>query len=483
MTPLERMTALVHNDVHREKTGKDCLSEADLHVLTSERLYNTSEVYEYNRYVDIVNLEDRMKMDAEMFLCRSELSLLRNQRVLDGFIHRTQKCIGTTIEVFAKDIPTEESTRFLTKHTYLDYEKILHIFTFHNLPKDIQRDLLLLDEEAAHDPKYFEDQVFLYERFAKDGTLREEDKDLIVERVYSCMYHEGFKKLKNSTAEKDGFLPHAFFAELPVRDLFQKLVGGESVKEDDDMGEKLLLLVEARAKNMNVSMEKMIKATLSEWLDTGLFTCEYSPLFMSERFNTWNGNTKKNHKSLFMAWYTELKKSKQFFQKLLDAGKLEKQTITMDFLGMPRTIEILTGDSIYACSEDIDFVQEYKRQIKILAPAASMFLFAKKYATPSTNHRTLCGFKNLAQKISAIFGIDMTERYAEATAMYKEEVELCNLSLSKLVQMMMEHLHTEGFLRYVLDIEESSFVFDLDADEGVADILNKYAEKFEKLMV
>lgn len=479
MTPLERMTAIVHNDVHREKTGKDCLSEADLHVLTSERFENTSEMYEYNRYVDIVNLEDMMKMDAEMFLYRSELSLLRNQRVLDSFLHRTQKCMGTTVEAFAKDIPPEESTQFLTKHTYLDYEKILHIFTFHNLPKDIQRDLLLLDEEAAHDPEYFENQTFLYERCKAGGTLGKEDKDLIIERIYSCMYHEGVTKMRGGTAEKDGFLPHAFFAELPVKDLLRKVAGGE----DADTEDKLLALIDARAKNNNVSMEKLIKTTLREWLDTGLFTSEYVPLCTSERFNTWNGNTKKNHKSLFMAWYAELKKSKQFFQKLLDAGKIEKKTITMDFLGVSRTIEILTGDSLYACSEHIDFVQEYKRQIEILAPAASMFLFAKKYARPGMNHRTLCGFKNLAQKISAIFGVDMTERYAETTALYKEEVELCNLSLRKLVDIMMGHLHTEGSLRYVLDIEESSFVFDLDANDGVADIFNKYAEKFEKLRV
>jgi hypothetical protein len=39
---------------------------------------------------------------------------------------------------------------------------------------------------------------------------------------------------------------------------------------------------------------------------------------MSERFDTWNGNTKKNHKELFMAWYTELQKSRQYFQKLFD---------------------------------------------------------------------------------------------------------------------------------------------------------------------
>ena len=32
LTPLERMTALVHNTEHKQKTGKSMLSDAELHT-------------------------------------------------------------------------------------------------------------------------------------------------------------------------------------------------------------------------------------------------------------------------------------------------------------------------------------------------------------------------------------------------------------------------------------------------------------------
>ncbi len=482
LTPFERVRALVHNDIQREKTGVQQLSESDLYVLTKGWNASYSEATQYNRYIHIIQLEDSMKMDAQMFLCRSELSLLRNQRVLDGFIAGTKKLKDAASQSFILDASLEESIHFLTQHTYLEYEKVLHILTFRNLPNEIQNDLLLLDEEVSSDGKYLADHVFLYERFAKDGTLREEDKDLIIERMYSCMYHGGLKKLKNSTAEKDGFLPYAFFAELPIRDLFQKWIGGEHAKEDDDMGEQLLSQVEARAKNMNVSIEKMVKEFLSEWLDSGLFVSEYSPLFLSERFDTWNGNTKNNHKTLFMTWYMELQKSKQFLQKLIDAGKLQIHTLGINFLGVPKMTEVLTGESLYACAENIDFVKEYKRQIELLTPVAGMFLFVKKYATPNMNYRTLCEFKNLAQKVSIFFDIDMTEKYAETVELYKEEVGLLNHSLGKLVDMEMECLYTEESLHYFLNIHGNDFIFDLDTDDGVAGIFEKYSEEFKKLI-
>jgi hypothetical protein len=79
ITPFERVKALVHNDIHREKTGKGHLSGSDLYILTKGWMPSRLEAIEYNKYINIVQLEDAMKMDAQMFLYRSEVSLLRNQ--------------------------------------------------------------------------------------------------------------------------------------------------------------------------------------------------------------------------------------------------------------------------------------------------------------------------------------------------------------------------------------------------------------------
>ncbi len=484
ITPFERVKALVHNDVHREKTGKDMLSDSEVYTLTKGWNASTSQADEYNRYIKIVQLESSMKMDTQIFLSRAEISILRNQRVLDTFLFYTKKLKNIAVNQLTKDIPIEESTQFLTQNTYLPYNKLLHIFTFHNLPKDIQKDLLLLDQEISYDEKYLDDHVFLYKRFKDDKVLSKEDKDLIINKIYSRIYYEGTKRIKKSTAEKDGFLLHTFFGELPTKDLFRKLI---DVQHDtkDTSSDTILDSVEECAENRNITIEKLVKDKLSEWLDQGLFIDEYSSLFMSDRFDTWNGDTKKSHKELFMAWYTELQKSKQYFQKLFDTNQLIKNTITRDFLGMKKSVEIVTGESLYTCGKDIEFIQEYKKQIKILLPIANVFLFIEKNATPIKNYKTLYEFKNLTQKVSSIFDIDMTGVYTEFINSYQEELQFLNLSLSRLIDTATEHLYTEESFRYIIDINESCFGFDIkdDCEIKVSEICEKYAEEFKKLRV
>ena len=485
ITPLERVTVLVHNDVHREKTGKQILSDSDHHALTTAWNASAYEAKEYNKYINIVQLESSMKMDAQMFLYRSELSLLRNQRVLDHFLSYTKRLKHISEQTFTKDIPVDESIHFLTQNTYLRYGSLLHLFTFYNLPKEIRNDLILLDGEITGCEKYMDDQVFLYERY-KDGSLSSDDKNLIVDRIYSRMYYEGAKKIKKSTAEKDGFLLHAFFAELPFKELFTKIVTDKGVMFDQkniDTEDGILSLVEECAKNRNISIENLVKDTLFEWLDNGLFDKEYSPIYLSKRFDTWNGNTKKNHKELFKVWHEELQKSKQYFEELFRSKKLTKKIIEKDFLGMVRKIEVITGESLYAFKEDVDFVSEYKKQINILLPISNIFLFIEKNATPIINYQTLCEFKKLTQNTSTLFDIDMGERYTEFVNLYKEEVGLLNMSLARLIDVATEHLYTEESLKYIVGIDEDCFKFGLDDNNKikVADIAKTYSDEFKKL--
>lgn len=482
ITPFERIKTLVHNDIHKEKTGESLLSESEIYVLRDSWNPRAIEAKEYNRYAKMVRIEDTMKMDAQMFLHRAEIALLRNQRVLDSFTFRTTLLKVLSEQEFLKDIPREESLEFLTQHTYLEYKKLLHIFTFNNLPKEIQDDLTLLDDCIAYDKRYLDEEVFLYERFKDGAELSKQDKDLIIDRIYSGMYYEGAKKIKNSISEKDGFILHNFFAELPTKDIFKKIANDIHIKyKDEDFENTVLLGLEEYTKSKNISIEFLVKDALSSWLDEGLFVNDYSPTFMSERFDTWNGDAKKNHKELFIAWYAELKKSEQFFQSLFDTKKLKKETIEIEILGMKRTLEIINGDSLFNCKEDLPFISEYKQQAEMLLPVASIHLFVKKHAYPVKSHRTLCEFKNLAEKFSIQFDIDVTEQYSYFIDSYKEEIVLLNHSMSRLLDTATEYLYTEKSLTYILDISDKSFLFNLEGNDEPVDIVERYAEEFKKL--
>jgi len=471
ITPKERVRMLVQHDVHKEKTGKDILSEADINTLTKYWHPTESEATEYNKYIGIVQVENFMRMDATMFFSKSTIALLRNQRIVDSFSPETHPWEETIEKYIAQDVPKSEAIEYCTQVTYLEYQKLLHVFTFHNLPEATRNGLIRLDEFVASENRYLDDQVFLYELFRGGTELNEENKKRIINRVYSRVYYKKMREVKGDT-EKDGFLIHSSFAELFVKDVVLRLLGNAGIvcsKSDSD--EEILTALEAYAKSMDTSMEALFKETLSRWLDQGLFVKDCLPLFANEK-----------HRDLFMAWYEELQKSKQYFQHLFDTRKLNKQKLETTFLGMPRMLEIVTGKSIYGCKEDVFFVEEYKRQIEMLVPFATLFLFTKKHASPVKNYKSLCVLRDLAQKISDIFDVDMTESYAGLIDSYKDEVKLLNFSLSRLIDVEIERLCLEDSFHYGLDIFDKAFSFNLDAndDDGMAEIANMYMKEFDK---
>jgi len=485
ITPFERVKLLVHNNVYAEKTGKNNLTESNLFTLNKGWNPTKSfEVTEYNKYIDIARLEASMKIDTKMFLSESEITLLRNQRLLDYFV--SNKMIFKRLSgcKFLKTITEEDSLEFLAQSSYLEYQKVLHIFTFNNLSKEVQNDLLLLDECTKYEKNYMRDQVFLYERLKNGDELSKQDKNFIIDQIYSCIYYEKFKKMKNNNSEKDGFLIHRSFADLPVKDIFQKIIDDAHIiyeEQKDSFGEDLLSAVEEYTKSKDISMESLIKEKLFQWLSDGLFLEEYKALFMSESFNTLSGSTRKNHKKLFMIWYKELQKSKQYFKNLFDTGRLIKQNIEIDFLGILKLTEIITTKSLLACNEDLVFVKEYKQQIEIFLPIASMFLFIKKNTDPIKCYKTLCEFKNISQEISAIFDIDMTEKYNGFIDSYCKEINLFNRSLSLLVDKAVEHLYMDESMIYIIDIIENNFSFDIEKDEGIYTIAELYSTELKKL--
>lgn len=481
LTPLERVTALVHNTEHKQKTGKDMLTEGQLHTLTQGWSGRTGEINSYNRYLAIARLEGTMRMDATMFSYRAELAIIRNHRMLayclDDIKHR--KKLGN--DEMMQGLTEEECLDFALAHTYLEYRYVLHAFTLMNLPLEVREDLVLLDDSIGHSKQYFEDEVLLYEML-KDGKLREKDKETLVDTIFSRMYYDGFRKMRKGT-ELDGFLIGGYFAELPLTEVMNRIARNAGITWKDRQEEDLLEEIEAYAKEKDVTMQHLAKEALRSWLDDGLFTEHFAPIFMSDRLDTWNGDTKKSHKDLFAIWYAELEKSKKYFAELFSARKLKRQEVEMTLLGEKRVTEIITGESLYACREDLEFVREYKKQIEMILPFSNFALFVERYAKPVQNYNTLCHFKKLGEKASDVFDANFTEEYENLIETFKEEVKLLNIELGKLTDMATEYIYTnaEEDFRYGIQIADGRFRFDLEENGEKVDVIERYAEEFKKL--
>lgn len=482
LTPLERITALVHNNEHKHKTGKDLLTEAELHTLTQGWTSRMGEANTYNRYLEVARLEGSMRMDATMFSYRAELSVVRNQRVLASSLQNLKKAKDLYNETMMEGLTEEECLNFALAHTYLEYRYVLHAFTLMNLPLEVREDLVLLDDSIGHSKRYLEDETLLYEML-KDGEISKKDKDALVDTILSRLYYEGIKKMRGGT-ERDGFMVGDFFAELPLKEVMHKVAHDAGIAWKDKDEEKLLDEIQAYAEEKDVTMESLARESLRSWLDDGLFTEHFAPMFASDRHDTWNGDTKKSHKELFMIWYTELEKSRKYFASLFSARKLKRQEAEMTILGETKVVEMITGESLYMCREDLEFVREYQKQVEMILPFSNFALFVEKYAKPVQSYNTLCQFRKLGKKASDTFDANFTEEYDKLIETYEEEVKLLNYELVKLTDMATEHIYAnakEDF-RYGIHITDGRFRFDLEENGEKADIIERYMEEFKKVM-
>lgn len=482
LTPFERVAALVRNNEHKRTTGKDMLSDAQLETLTQGWSARMGEANEYNKYLEIARLENSMSIDATTFSYKAELSVVRNQRVLAYCLQNLKKTKDLEREAMMEGLTEEECLQFALAHTYLEYRDTLHFFTFENLSLEIRQDLALLDDSVGFSKRYLEDEVLLYEML-KDGKISKKDRDTLVDTVFPRLYHDGIRKMRGG-AERDGFMVGDFFAELPLKEVMHRVAHDTGIKWKDKDEEKLLDDIQAYAQEKDVTMESLARESLHAWLDDGLFTKDFAPMFASDRHDTWNGDTKKVHSELFSVWYDELEKSKEYFAGLFSTRKLKRQKVEMTILKEKMVFEIITGESLYMCREDAEFVRQYKKQVELILPFSNFACFIDKYAKPIRSYRTLCEFRKLGKEVSNTFDMDFTTKYDEMIESYTEEVKLLNHEMRKLTDAATEHIYAKADeeFRYGIHITDGSFGFDLEEECEMPEIIERYVEEFKKLM-
>ena len=101
-------------------------------------------------------------------------------------------------------------------------------------------------------------------------------------------------------------------------------------------------------------------------------------------------------------------------------------------------------------------------------------------AEPIKNHSTLSAFKDLSDKTSSVFDIDMTEIYDKYIKYYEEELSLLNASLNRIPDIVMEKLYKNNYFKYILSINDDCFNFDTSTNDDVDKIAKKYRKKILK---
>ena len=143
LTPRERVTLRVHDEVKESMTGVGSLTDADLYALTNGWTpKGNGEAREYNMYNDGWNMEGHMRIDMQSIAMEAQNHLLRSARLVDSAFYGKKLHPSEIFRKVEPVITEEEVLNLLLENTGLEYKQVIHRLTFQNISKALQADIL-----------------------------------------------------------------------------------------------------------------------------------------------------------------------------------------------------------------------------------------------------------------------------------------------------------------------------------------------------
>jgi hypothetical protein len=359
LTPKERYLILIQNDVIRDTTGKEPLTEADKRALENWQAKTTAEAKEWNMYNEAWKLSGRAGLEAEVIYLQTMANHYRKSFIdMDlrfyPFYYDAKRHLENleTIKPVnineALDIIKRQREEKLKEGLNIDYA--IYQLAFNSLSKELQEDLKILYEEVEYEPSYLYQEEKLKDLLDGQDKPTKEAKEKLADLISKIIYNSYAKQYQ---------LFH-YFASIPVLEIVERFLIKKGIElkdiDDDNKTDRYTKIIEDYARDNKTTIEEIVKETCLEWLDDDLLE-KHKPLFMSDDKNAIEGNTKNTHSKIFAEWLKAKDEAKKIIQGLIDNKTLE---LTADKTGQDKTI---TGDSLYAFNSDYKFVKDFKEQV------------------------------------------------------------------------------------------------------------------------
>lgn len=413
LTPKERVLLVIRNDAHFQKTGKELINEADMTALTVNwKPQDYREAEKYNQYLAVWEMFQKLELDMQTTYLTSMLSLSRMEHIATLFYHKKDapKERQYYLEHLIPDDHEKEFRVFFLKHSGFEYDKLLHLCTFYSLPKTTQQDILLLDPYADGDHAYFLAEEQLARILTNKKTLNDAEMEELTKIIINSIPwgHElSFLEHKISIKE---VLFNINFAGYPLLEFGKRLASRHNLDygDDDDLRKKLSQISDLRYK-----LESVIRDTVRE----GLFFNEYIPLCNNRGFKTYVGMTKLPHNEIMKLWLKAKDTQTKKLQQLIDSGELVMEQCPTRFFEVSLDKTYITGKSLMQASSKLPFVSDYQKQLdEVLLFSYPSFLTSESVVF--SNYQHLLAFKVIAERMSEMVGVNVTEK----ASMYLKEI-------------------------------------------------------------
>lgn len=525
--PSDRVKLLVADMASKERDGKALLTEADKHALREGWTPKSNEeVIEFNRFNEGWKNIAYAEMDAQTTYLQATNNFLRASKYISYILYKTRftketkaikediannainsligkydiETIKDTIEGEAlKDQLTKdnEALNLVLDYLGLELDYTIYLYAFELAGEELQKDLLALYPNAQTEKNYLEQEEIIYNFFNSKGKLNQTDKEELAELIADECFNKVFNEFNFSN----------YFANLPLIEVGKRLANEsglyKELKADTeaDLTKELPPKLTAYAEKHNTTTKELLKDTIIKWLDDGLFTKEFTPLYLSEDKATVNEqDTKLTHKEVFKKWLEVKAKATETIQELIDKGELKTAKRTREFKKIKEILEkkgqdrqdtptetktIITGESLYNFKGDYQFIKDFKRQAEDFKIFGALVLFLNEHSFVK-DYSTLLAFELLFKELSKTFETDLTYSIKKWIGTFKHELEMLKIELLMLADDITQANYKADRVYYLNESYlEDLLTMPFDPDKVKPDMdgrIKVYAEKIKDVL-
>ena len=221
LTPKERVLLIVHNNITKEKEGKEILSASDKHALVEGWTpKDNNEVAEYNKYNSGWRTAGFAELEAQTIFLNAQSDYYRTMHLSLNFaLYPAYKTIRESVKQLEniKRVDIKEANEIVAKQKEqklkdgLDYDFALYRLAFELLPDDLQQDLKLLYSDVNYDTTYLDQEEAVADLFKGKDELTAEAKEKLAELVAKRAY--------NSYAK--AYQLYHYFAGIPLAEVMR----------------------------------------------------------------------------------------------------------------------------------------------------------------------------------------------------------------------------------------------------------------------
>ena len=519
LRPKERVLLMVQSDVAKERTGSAILSETDKHAIGEGwRPANNEEVREYNRYLEGANLMGGAEIDAQTTYLGATNSLLRASRIIDMALSKEGERVLDFCKQFTKEDTEsgEAPLDLVLQNSGLELECVIHQYAFENLSEDLKKDVLALYPDAKTEGQYFDQEEAIADAFDGKKTLTKEAKEKLADAIVTSLHnkHAGlFKKFGADNGLQDEYFWSGYYAELPALEILSRWAFYNNqiptkaedllhhIPEDkayaseseevadlfDAIRKELIPKLANYAEKHKKDIGEMLKETLLKWLDEGLFTKDFTPLWNSSGKETCNGvDTKLPHKEVFKEWLQAKRTSEQMILELIDTGELqiEDRVETIKRFkneedAFTRPLKLITGESLYHLTGDYSFAADYKKQTDDFAGLGGLIIFLRGRGFLK-DYAIMLEFLELFKRLSKIYEIDVTYKLTPWFEVFKSDIQLLNSEVLIVAEKLQHASYDKHGIAFLIEILVEDMLIDLTKVQSNRGGSARYFTEFEK---